>query len=139
MRTHESKEFHQVNDEAPQVKESSSLIVAKDGQVSQEVTKTSSSLPIAPKLTRKSTAPRFMTPLQGRIIDQGADVTLEGIIDGKPLFSLQQPRKISVSGPQIKQTYTLIVGRLPDSFSFLDQKRSRSCTHQRETDGKLRA
>jgi hypothetical protein len=31
---------------------------------------------------RKSTAPHFITPLNGKIVDQGADILLEGIIDG---------------------------------------------------------
>lgn len=82
MKKHESKEFRQLNNEAPQTKETSSLIIAKDGEISKEVIKTSGMLGIAPKSTRKSTAPRFMSPLQGRIVDQGADVVLEAIIDG---------------------------------------------------------
>lgn len=34
------------------------------------------------KPLRKSMPPRFMTPLTGCIVDQGADVTLEAIVDG---------------------------------------------------------
>lgn len=33
---------------------------------------------------RKTTAPRFITPFNGKILDQGSDVTLEAIIDGYP-------------------------------------------------------
>ncbi|XP_046833264.1 uncharacterized protein LOC124430549 isoform X4 [Vespa crabro] len=36
------------------------------------------------KPTRKSTAPRFVSPLTGMIVDQGADVVVEGIVDGYP-------------------------------------------------------
>lgn len=34
------------------------------------------------KPSRKSTAPRFVSPLTGMIVDQGADIILEGIVDG---------------------------------------------------------
>jgi len=84
VRSHEAKEYHQINNNAPVVQESSSLLISKDGEITKDISKTSSSLAIAPKSTRKSTAPRFMTPLQGRIVDQGMDITLQGIIDGKP-------------------------------------------------------
>lgn len=33
---------------------------------------------------RKTTAPRFISPFNGKILDQGSDVTLEAIIDGYP-------------------------------------------------------
>ena len=36
------------------------------------------------KPIRRSTAPRFVSPLIGKIVDQGVDVTLEGIVDGYP-------------------------------------------------------
>ncbi|XP_015171223.1 PREDICTED: titin isoform X2 [Polistes dominula] len=36
------------------------------------------------KPSRKSTAPRFVSPLTGMIVDQGADIILEGIVDGYP-------------------------------------------------------
>lgn len=82
MKAEESKEFHQVNQENPTLIEKSSLVVTKDGQVTQETIKASSSVSATPKLTRKSTAPRFVTPVQGKIVDQAADVELEGVVDG---------------------------------------------------------
>lgn len=36
------------------------------------------------KLVRRDIPPRFVTPLTGKIVDQGADVTLEAIVDGFP-------------------------------------------------------
>lgn len=33
---------------------------------------------------RKTTAPRFISPFNGKILDQGSDVTLDAIIDGYP-------------------------------------------------------
>ncbi|XP_072152898.1 uncharacterized protein zormin isoform X1 [Bemisia tabaci] len=37
-----------------------------------------------PKPIRKQTAPRFVSTLMGKIVDQGSNVALEGIIDGFP-------------------------------------------------------
>ncbi|XP_073838140.1 zormin isoform X4 [Musca autumnalis] len=41
-------------------------------------------VPSSPSSTRKPYAPRFTTPLAGKIVDQGADVTMEATIDGFP-------------------------------------------------------
>lgn len=71
-----------MNNENVHVKEETSLVVTKNGSVTQECIKSNSLFPSMPKLTRKSTAPRFLSPLQGKIVDQGADVELEGVIDG---------------------------------------------------------
>uniref|UniRef100_A0A1B0CIV6 Ig-like domain-containing protein n=2 Tax=Lutzomyia longipalpis TaxID=7200 RepID=A0A1B0CIV6_LUTLO len=37
-----------------------------------------------PKATRKHTPPRFISPLIGKIVDQGANVVLEAVVDGHP-------------------------------------------------------
>lgn len=47
-------------------------IIAQSGQISTG------------KPIRRSTAPRFVSPLIGKIVDQGVDVVLEGIVDGYP-------------------------------------------------------
>ncbi|XP_058980466.1 uncharacterized protein LOC101894461 isoform X1 [Musca domestica] len=41
-------------------------------------------VPSSPSSTRKPYAPRFTTPLAGKIVDQGADVSMEAVIDGFP-------------------------------------------------------
>lgn len=46
---------------------------------------------MSPKIVRKSVAPRFMTPLNGKIVDQGTDVVFEGIIDGEAAISGRNP------------------------------------------------
>lgn len=84
VKSHLAKEYHQLNEEKPQVLEESSVIVKQGGQITQECVKSNSILPLMPKLTRKSTAPRFISPLQGKIVDQGSDIELEGIVDGYP-------------------------------------------------------
>lgn len=47
-------------------------IIANSGQISTG------------KPVRRNIAPRFVTPLIGKIVDQGVDVVLEGIVDGYP-------------------------------------------------------
>lgn len=47
-------------------------IIANSGQISTG------------KPVRRNIAPRFVTPLIGKIVDQGVDVVLEGIVDGFP-------------------------------------------------------
>lgn len=47
-------------------------IIANSGQISTG------------KPVRRNIAPRFVTPLIGKIVDQGVDVMLEGIVDGYP-------------------------------------------------------
>jgi hypothetical protein len=56
----------------------------KGHQETVTTTSTTSSTPTSsPKPTRKSIAPRFVSPLNGKIVDQGADVILDAIVDGK--------------------------------------------------------
>lgn len=50
--------------------EKTTVVITQD----EEVTKK--------KPVRKSTVPRFVSPLTGMIVDQGSDVILAGIIDG---------------------------------------------------------
>jgi titin len=52
-------------------------IIAHSGQISTG------------KPVRRNIAPRFVTPLIGKIVDQGVDVILEGIIDGYPAPTLE--------------------------------------------------
>lgn len=61
------------------------------GGVEQKVeTKTQSSAVVEPgpmtlikPIQRKQAPPRFTSPVQGKIVDQGADVTLECIVEGE--------------------------------------------------------
>lgn len=52
-------------------------IIANSGQISTG------------KPVRRNIAPRFVTPLIGKIVDQGADVMLEGIVDGYPSSTIE--------------------------------------------------
>nr|CAD7442105.1 unnamed protein product [Timema bartmani] len=81
VRNEKSEEFHQVNRDKPSVHTHQSLLIT-NGQREDSMTSGSSTPVSSPRPIRKSIPPRFVTPLVGRIVDQGADVTLIGIIDG---------------------------------------------------------
>lgn len=55
-------------------------IIANSGQISTG------------KPVRRNIAPRFVTPLIGKIVDQGVDVILEGIVDGFPAPTVEITR-----------------------------------------------
>ncbi len=65
----ETESLHIINNIQPDRHEE---IISKSGQISQG------------KPMRRNIAPRFVSPLIGKIVDQGADVVLEGILDGYP-------------------------------------------------------
>lgn len=76
------------------VEEFEKIVQDKPGQMRQEktrvVTEGSDDMQqqqrenrVIQKSSRKSVAPRFVSPLTGMIVDQGADIFLEGIIDGE--------------------------------------------------------
>lgn len=52
------------------------MIITEDTEITKHVCKP----------CRKQTAPRFVSPVTGMIVDQATDVVLEGIVDGKILF-----------------------------------------------------
>ena len=84
FQSQKTQEFHQQNQEKPVIHQESVIKVMNGVSETKELIKSTSSTPIAsPKPARKSTAPRFITPLNGKIVDQGADVILDGIVDGK--------------------------------------------------------
>lgn len=61
-------------------------IIAHSGQISTG------------KPVRRNIAPRFVSPLIGKIVDQGVDVTLEGIVDGYPAPNIE----ITKNGEELK-------------------------------------
>lgn len=73
--TKQSSEYHQANDLPSTLHQKS---------VASFINTTGSTVSNVPKITRKNIAPRFVSPLIGKIVDQGSDVHLEGIVDGYP-------------------------------------------------------
>lgn len=69
-----------IQDQPGEIRQEKTVVVSQDeeGIKQRDVRAAQISKP-----TRKSTAPRFVSPLTGMIVDQGTDIILEGIIDGK--------------------------------------------------------
>lgn len=74
------QEYRQLNDLPPQMQQKSivNFIKPNSNEAIQEL----------PKIVRKNVSPRFVSPLVGKIVDQGSDVMLEAIVDGYPLPEL---------------------------------------------------
>jgi hypothetical protein len=73
-------------------------IIANSGQISTG------------KPARRNVAPRFVSPLIGKIVDQGSDVVIEGIVDGFPVPEMKVLKNDTVlqdEGDRIQVTYNL--------------------------------
>lgn len=97
--SHVIKEFHQVGKEPPVVhekvlssvaggdlqKSSSGQIksTSSTGEMHKTITTTEQSL-VQQRPVLRLRPPKFTTPVIGKIVDQGVDVVLEGIVDGQP-------------------------------------------------------
>ncbi|XP_076170517.1 uncharacterized protein LOC143148247 isoform X3 [Ptiloglossa arizonensis] len=73
-----------IQDQPGEIRQEKTVVVSQD----EEGIKRDIKLAQIPKPTRKSTAPRFVSPITGMIVDQGSDIVLEGIIDGYPQPSI---------------------------------------------------
>lgn len=60
-----------------------------------------------PKTARKEAAPRFMSPLIGKIIEQGSNIMLEALIDGVPSPEIQ----LSKNGERLFEKENLNISR----------------------------
>lgn len=89
----ESKKFEEIRESSPQQTFAQKLLnfskhdVASDKQAESIIAQSgqiSTGKPI-----RRNVAPRFVTPLIGKIVDQGVDVILEGIVDGYPAPTIE--------------------------------------------------
>lgn len=85
QQSHKLEEFHQVNKEPPVISEKSysSFTSGHETKIRESIQSTAER-PLIQKPVRKHQPPRFITPVVGKIVDQGVDVTLEGIVDGYP-------------------------------------------------------
>lgn len=78
IESHKIEKFQKIHDQVPVITEKSVTTISSGTEV-QETPKF-----IIQKSVRKTTAPRFVQLVEGKIVDQGVDVTLEGIVDGYP-------------------------------------------------------
>jgi hypothetical protein len=89
VESQKTEEVHQESQDKAIVHQETILKVVNGVADHQETVQATSSTPTySPKTTRKSTAPRFVSPLNGKIVDQGADVILDAVIDGKCIRQL---------------------------------------------------
>lgn len=83
--SHVVKEFHQVGKEPPVIHEkTSSLISTGASEIQKSITSSAEHVVVHQKPVIKTRPPKFTTPVVGKIVDQGVDIILEGIIDGQP-------------------------------------------------------
>ncbi|XP_059475060.1 titin-like isoform X2 [Neocloeon triangulifer] len=76
MQMQRVEQVHVVGNDQPVIQQQSSFSISQTPQ--QQIV----SIPIVRE--RKPVAPKFISPLNGKIVDQGEDVFLEGIVDGHP-------------------------------------------------------
>lgn len=83
--SHVIKEFHQIGKEPPVIHEKSSSVISTGAtEVQKSITSSAEHVVIHQKPLIKTRPPKFTTPVIGKIVDQGVDIILEGIIDGQP-------------------------------------------------------
>jgi predicted kinase len=91
VRSQQTEEVLQESQDKPIVHQQTILKVMNGVADHQEAVQAASSTPTySPKTTRKSSAPRFVSPLNGKIVDQGADVILDAVVDGECIRQLSQ-------------------------------------------------
>ncbi|XP_043261539.1 uncharacterized protein LOC122402644 [Colletes gigas] len=73
-----------IQDQPGEIRQEKTVVVSQDEEGIKRDMKTAQ----IPKPTRKSTAPRFVSPITGMIVDQDTDIVFEGIIDGYPQPSI---------------------------------------------------
>ncbi|XP_046807759.1 uncharacterized protein LOC111679299 isoform X8 [Lucilia cuprina] len=104
MESHHYQELHKSKDmSSPHVQQKSFVLVQSAANGS---TTTNAIVPSSPTRTRREIAPRFTTPLTGKIVDQGADVSMEAIYDGFPSPEI----KVEKNGAQLFDTDRLKIG-----------------------------
>ncbi|KAJ8687531.1 hypothetical protein QAD02_023325 [Eretmocerus hayati] len=81
------EEYERIVQDAPdEIRQEKTVIITQDsGGTRQKECKHQVQVQ---KPCRKQTAPRFTSPVTGMIVDQGANIVLEGIVDGFPLATV---------------------------------------------------
>ncbi|XP_001354027.3 uncharacterized protein [Drosophila pseudoobscura] len=85
MESHHYQELHKSKEmTAPSLQQKSFTVVQSAANGGGPSPLPAITIPDSPTRLRKEIAPRFTTPLTGKIVDQGADVSMEAIYDGYP-------------------------------------------------------
>lgn len=83
LESHRIEEFHKVGQQAPIIREETTSTHTIGSSIDQKAI-TLEEKAIIHKPSIKTRPPKFTQPVIGKIVDQGVDVILEGIIDGSP-------------------------------------------------------
>ncbi|XP_030372939.1 uncharacterized protein LOC115622947 isoform X1 [Scaptodrosophila lebanonensis] len=85
VESHHYQELHKSKEmSTPNVQQKSFVLVQSANGGAVPALTSGPSVPSSPTRLRKEIAPRFTTPLTGKIVDQGTDVSMEAIYDGFP-------------------------------------------------------
>ncbi|XP_033242192.1 titin-like isoform X7 [Drosophila miranda] len=85
MESHHYQELHKSKEmSTPSLQQKSFTVVQSAANGGGPSPLPAITIPDSPTRLRKEIAPRFTTPLTGKIVDQGADVSMEAIYDGYP-------------------------------------------------------
>ncbi|XP_065086402.1 titin isoform X2 [Ochlerotatus camptorhynchus] len=110
--TKQFAQFHQANDQPPSFQQETSMLNIANNNASEmhETIIANSGQISTGKPARRSSAPRFVSPFNGKIVDQGADVVFEGIIDGYPTAEVKVTKndvELQPDGERITVSYSL--------------------------------
>ncbi|XP_043070164.1 uncharacterized protein [Drosophila bipectinata] len=97
VESHHYQELHKSKEmSSPSVQQKTFTLVQSGGGVPNGA-QSAVAIPESPTRLRREIAPRFTTPLAGKIVDQGTDVSMEAIYDGFPSPEI----KVEKNGGQI--------------------------------------
>ncbi|KAH8316915.1 hypothetical protein KR074_002313 [Drosophila pseudoananassae] len=97
VESHHYQELHKSKEmSSPSVQQKTYTLVQSGGGVPNGA-QSAVAIPESPTRLRREIAPRFTTPLAGKIVDQGSDVSMEAIYDGFPSPEI----KVEKNGGQI--------------------------------------
>lgn len=104
--SHRIEEYHRVGKEPPVIHEKSSTTfsIGEQRDVQSQI-KSSEQLEVIQKPLLRIRPPRFVTPVIGKIIDQNVDVILEGILDGQPTPQISWTK----NGEELKPNEKIII------------------------------
>ncbi|EAT43213.1 AAEL005317-PA, partial [Aedes aegypti] len=110
--TKQFAQFHLANNQPPMIQQETSILNIANNNASElhETIIANSGQISTGKPARRSSAPRFVSPFNGKIVDQGADVAFEGIIDGYPTPEVKVTKndvELQPDGERIAVSYSL--------------------------------
>ncbi|XP_054275491.1 muscle M-line assembly protein unc-89 isoform X3 [Macrosteles quadrilineatus] len=125
--SHKTSEYHNVGGVEEKIDtQSHSAGMVPPGAV----VPTGAVVPARPAQQRRQVPPRFVTPVMGKIVDQGVDVTLECILEGYPTpeVTWKKNGQPVVEGDRLRTSWELNKARLQMSYVHVEDAGKYSCT-----------